>query len=127
VRDVLWTPPGGTPRNVPACERDAERVEHGRDPDTRQIRYGGQLVPYYYAPPFFGGYFGGFLPGLVAGELLGNPFGWGGPWLPHAGAWGAMNAGGQTGDPFATGDFGGGFSGGDLGGGGDFGGGGGDF
>src|SRR3954469_14330310 len=102
VRDVLWTPPGGAARKVPACALDAQRVEQGLEPETREIAYGGRMVPYYYAPPMFGGYFGGFLPGLLVGELLGSPFGWGG-------------GGG--------GDFGGGF---DIGG-GDFGGGGGDF
>jgi hypothetical protein len=117
VRDVLWAPPGGSPREVPACELDADRVEQGLEPETRQISYGGQMVPYYAAPPMFGGYFGGFLPGLLVGELIGGPFGWGGGW--GGGGWG--NGGGDFG---GGGDFSGGF--GDFGG-GDFGGGGGDF
>jgi hypothetical protein len=123
VRDVLWAPPGGSPRRVPACEADAQRVEQGLEPQTREISYGGQMMPYYYAPPMFGGYFGGFLPGLLIGEMLGGPFGWGG-WYGGggfgAGGWGGDGGGGFSGG----GDFSGGF--GDFGG-GDFGGGGGDF
>jgi hypothetical protein len=116
TRDVLWAPPGGSLRKVPACEADAQRVERGEEPQTREISYGGRVVPYYYAPPMFGGYFGGFLPGLLVGELLGGPFGWGGGW--SGGGW---SSGGGS---FGGGDFSGGF--GDFGG-GDFGGGGGDF
>jgi hypothetical protein len=116
VRDVLWTPPSGSARKVPACVACATRVEHGEEPETRQISYGGRMVPYYYAPPMFGGYFGGFLPGLLVGELLGSPFGWGGGW----GGGGYYDSGGFSGG----GDFSGGFGG---FGGGDFGGGGGDF
>ena len=29
TRDVEWAPPGGAPRNVPACEADAQRLERG--------------------------------------------------------------------------------------------------
>jgi hypothetical protein len=114
TRDVLWAPPAGAPRKVPACEADAQRVEHGEEPETREITYGGRVVPYYYAPPMFGGYFGGFLPGLLVGELLGSPFGWGGGWFGGGGGYydsGGFGSGG--------GDFSGGF---DIGG-GDFGGG----
>jgi len=118
VRDVLWTPPGGAARKVPACELDAERVERGEEPATREIAYGGRMIPYYAAPPIFGGYFGGFLPGFLTGQLLGGPFGWGGGWYGAGPAIGAGSSG--------MGDFGS-FGGGDLGGGGDFGGGGGDF
>jgi hypothetical protein len=122
VRDVLWAPPGGSARKVPACEMDAERVEHGEEPETRQISYGGQTMPYYYAPPMFGGYFGGFLPGLLVGELLGSPFGWGG----YYGGGGGYYGGGDGGDfGGGGGDFSGGF--GDFGGGDFGGGGGGDF
>jgi hypothetical protein len=118
VRDVLWAPPGGSARKVPACEADAERVERGEEPATRQIAYGGAMIPYYAAPPVFGGYYGGFLPGFLTGQLLGGPFGWSGGWYTGGGS----SFGGSTGG----GDFGS-FGGGDLGGGGDFGGGGGDF
>jgi hypothetical protein len=125
-REVEWAPPGGAPRLVPACEADALRVERGGDPDVRQVAWGGRVLPYYAAPPMFGGYFGGFLPGLLLGELMGGGLGWG--W--GGGYWDA--GGGDVVDPgggFDTGDFGGDWGGGgDLGGGGDFdSGGGGDF
>src|SRR5204862_1334417 len=51
VRDVLWSPPGGSARKVPACAADAQRVEQGLEPETREISYGGRMVPYYNAPP----------------------------------------------------------------------------
>jgi hypothetical protein len=122
TRDVLWAPPNGSPRKVPACEADAQRVERGLEPQTREISYGGQMMPYYYAPPMFGGYFGGFLPGLLIGEMLGGPFGWGGPFI-GGGGWGDGGSFGGDGGSFGGGDFGGGFGdfgGGDFGGGGDF-------
>jgi hypothetical protein len=124
-REVEWAPPGGTPRPVPACEADAQRVERGDDPRWREIEAHGQMVPYWaagpaYSPFYGGGMFGGFgglglagglLGGLMLGEMLD------GPDVAYA-------------DPGFGGDFGGGdFGGGDFGG-GDFGGGdfgGGDF
>jgi len=130
TRDVSWAPPGGQPRDVPACEADALAVESGRDPDSRQVEVGGRMVPYWGAPayfgPFAGGYFGGFggfLPGLLFGELLGGGGMFGG------GYYGGGDPGGGSGGYFGGGgDVGGGFGGGDFGGGGgDFGGGGGDF
>jgi hypothetical protein len=126
TRDVMWAPPGGTPRPVPACEADALRVEEGLDPSVREVDYAGQRVPYWAAPapytPFFGGFyggFGGFLPGLLVGEALGGGFG--GGWA-DPGGW----AGGDQGD-FGDGDAGDFSDGGGDFGGGDFGGGGGDF
>jgi hypothetical protein len=133
VRDVEWAPPGGTPRKVPACEADAQRIERGAEPESRQVMAGGRMVPYWNAPPYFGpwasGYFmpfggAGFLSGLFVGELLGGAYGgfgygsWGGSGTPGGfGTWSSGNGGS---------DFGGGmsFGGGDFGGGG---GGGGDF
>jgi hypothetical protein len=133
VRDVEWAPPGGGPRKVPACEPDAEAVEHGREPASREVVAGGRSVPYWNAPQYFGpwagGYFmpfggTGFLSGLFVGELLGGAYGgWG------YGSWGGSGAAGGFGSWSAGGsDFGGGmdFGGGDFGGGGG-GGGGGDF
>lgn len=135
TRDVDWTPPGGAPRKVPACEADAQAVERGAEPASRQVLAGGQSVPYWNAPPYFapwaGGYFRpfggpGFVSGLFVGELLGGAYGglgygsWGGAGTPGGfGSW--SDSGGGDG-----GDFGGGmnFGGGDFGGGG---GGGGDF
>ena len=40
VRDVSWAPDGGSPREVPACALDAERVEAGADPDSRKVMVG---------------------------------------------------------------------------------------
>jgi hypothetical protein len=137
TRDVEWTPTGGTARKVPACEADAQAVERGAQPASREVMTGGRMVPYWSAPPYFGpwagGYFmpfggTGFLSGLFVGELLGGAFGgWGyGSWggAGTAGGFGDWNDGGEGG---GGGDFGGGmsFGGGDFGGGG--GGGGGDF
>jgi hypothetical protein len=133
TRDVDWTPPGGTPRKVPACEADAQAVERGAQPASREVETGGRKVPYWNAPPYFGpwagGYFmpyggAGFLSGLFVGELLGGAYGgWGyGSWggAGTTGGFGSWDSGGSGG-----GDFGGGmsFGGGDFGGGG----GGGDF
>jgi hypothetical protein len=126
VRDVPWSPNGGTPREVPACAACALRVEEGEEPESRQVMTGGRMVPYWSAPGYFGGYFGGFVPGLLVGELIGGGLGgWGAP----------VGAGWDTGGGYDDGDLGGGdFGGGDVGGGdfggGDFGGGdggGGDF
>jgi hypothetical protein len=128
TRDVDWAPPGGTLRKVPACEADAQAVERGQEPASREVVAGGRSVPYWNAPPYFGpwagGYFmpfggTGFLSGLFVGELLGGAYGgWG------YGSWGGSGAAGGFGN---WSDFGGGgmhFGGGDFGGGG---GGGGDF
>jgi hypothetical protein len=136
IRDVDWTPPGGAPRKVPACEADAQAVERGTQPTSREVMTGGRMVPYWSAPPHFGpwagGYFTpfggtGFLSGLFVGELLGGAFGglgygsWGG-----AGTAGGFGNWDDRGGGGGGGDFGGGmsFGGGDFGGGG---GGGGDF
>jgi hypothetical protein len=132
TRDVEWSPPGGTPRSVPACDADAQTVERGGEPASREVMAGGRTVPYWNAPRYFGpwasGYFmpfggTGFLSGLFVGELLGGSYGGFG-----YGSWGGTGAGGGFGSWSGTGgsDFGGAmdFGGGDFGGGG---GGGGDF
>jgi hypothetical protein len=115
VRDVEWTPPDGRPRQVPACAADAVRVEEGEEPLSRQVRAGGQLVPYWSAGPMYGGYFGGFFPGLLLGELMVGGFGSGG--YGGVSDVGGSDAGGDFG---GMGDFGGGDFGGGDGGGGDF-------
>lgn len=78
VADVPWTPPGGTPRDVPACALDAERVGAGAAPDARMVMVGSQRVPYWqggraYAP-YASGYFGAFSPmdWMFAGLLFGG-------------------------------------------------------
>jgi hypothetical protein len=64
VRDVTWAPAGGSPREVPACALDADRVEAGAEPEVRKVILGTQRVPYWQAGPSFGpwtaGYFGSF-------------------------------------------------------------------
>jgi MYXO-CTERM domain-containing protein len=130
VRDVLWTPPGGEPREVPACAADALRIEQGEDPEQREVLVGGRTVPYYGVPglaPYAGGFYGLWGGGLFPGFLLGSAFG-GGLWADDAYAGTSSDDGGDFdggGDGLTGGDWGGGDFGG--GGGGDFGGGGGDF
>jgi hypothetical protein len=34
----MWSPPWGEPREVPACEADAQRVERGEDPTRARSR-----------------------------------------------------------------------------------------
>lgn len=76
VTDVLWAPPGGAPRDVPACALDAERVRVGADPDSRMVMAGSQRVPYYQAGPAYAPYaagtFGGLGPILFTGLLFGG-------------------------------------------------------
>ncbi|MEV6268148.1 hypothetical protein AB0L64_13305 [Kribbella sp. NPDC051936] len=136
VVDVMWSPPGGAPREVPACAADAERVRAGAEPDVRKVMVGPQRVPYWeagpayspYAQGLFGGV-GGVLTGMFIGTALGGMFAGGGYGDYAAGyedgmADGGGDMGGDGGDgggdfnPFDGGGDGGGF---DFGG-GDFGG-----
>lgn len=120
THDVGWAPEPGLPeREIPVCAADAVRLSEGRDPETRYVRTGGELVPYYAAPahfgPWAGGFFGatgGLLPGLFLGGMLGSMM-----W-PGAAFGGGFGDGGFDAGGFDLG-------GGDLGGlgGGDFGGG----
>jgi hypothetical protein len=90
VADVSWAPPGGAPRDVPACALDAERVRAGAEPDVRKVMVGAQRVPYWQGGPAYrpyaAGYFGGFglldvmfmglmLDGLGGFDALGDGFG----------------------------------------------------
>ncbi|MET9268799.1 hypothetical protein [Kribbella sp. NPDC003557] len=138
VVDVMWSPPGGAPREVPACAADAERVRAGAEPDVRKVMVGPQRVPYWeagpayspYAQGLFGGV-GGVLTGMFIGTALGGMFAGGGYGDYAAGYEDGMSDGG--GDMGGDGGDGGGdfnpFDGGGDGGGFDFGGGdfGGDF
>src|SRR3954451_9402434 len=78
VTDVMWAPPGGAPRDVPACALDAERVRAGADPDARQVMVGSQRMPYYQGGPAYRpyaqGYFGAFgrMEVMFGGLLLGG-------------------------------------------------------
>ena len=47
VADVPYTPPGGTERDVPACQLDVERVRAGAEPDIRKVMSGSRRVPYW--------------------------------------------------------------------------------
>jgi hypothetical protein len=138
VADVMWAPPGGAPREVPACAADAERVRAGAEPDVRKVMVGPQRVPYWeagpayspYAQGMFGG-IGGIATGLFLGTALGGMFA-GGGYGDYAAGYDAGMAdgsdggdggdGGGDGGDFNMGDSGGGDSGGWDFGGGDFGG-----
>jgi hypothetical protein len=103
-REVEWTPDGGTPRMVPACEADAQRVERGEEPSAREVTVGGERMPYWAAgpayAPFMGGFFGaGILPGLVVGTVLGDAW---------SGSSGDVGGGDWGGGDIGGGDFGGG-------------------
>ncbi|MEV8373701.1 hypothetical protein AB0P21_13230 [Kribbella sp. NPDC056861] len=135
VADVTWSPPGGAPREVPACAADAERVRAGADPDIRKVMVGPQRVPYWEAGPAYSPYaqgmfgaLGGVMTGMFIGTMLGGMFAGGG----YGDMAGGGFEGGDGGGDFGGGDGGSGdFSGdGDFSGGGDSGGwdfGGGDF
>jgi hypothetical protein len=108
-RDVEWAPEYGEPRMVPACEADAQRVEHGDEPNAREMLVDGERVPYWNAgrayAPFAGGYFGTDLfAGMMIGTMLADPPSFdGGDW--SGGDWGGGDFGGGD---FGGGDFGGG-------------------
>jgi len=144
VRDVQWAPDGGAPREVPACALDAERVEAGAEPASRQVMVGSRRMPYWQAGPAFApfgaGYFGAFgiMGGLFMGTMLGASLdgfdgndGSGYDDGQDSGDSGdSGDAGGDGGDMGDGGGFDGGgdfggfggmdFGGGDFGGGGDF-------
>lgn len=120
VKDVTWAPPGGVPRDVPACEADARAVEHGGHPDVRMVPSGGTRRPYWDAgpayAPYAGGYYHGYggidmLSGLMIGTMLGSMMGGFGAGVPGGDGMGGF--GGDGGDvgggwDFGSGDFGGG-------------------
>ncbi len=130
TEDVDWAPPGGAPRQVPACAADALRITEGFEPHGRQVTVNGRPTDYWNAPrhygPWAGGYFNGFgggglLHSLLVGSALGAGLGFG-----------AAAVGGLFGDGDGDGDgdgggWGDGGDGGDGGGFGGDGGGGGDF
>ncbi|MFC8225722.1 hypothetical protein [Streptomyces sp. NPDC057287] len=133
VADVLWTPSGGSAREVPVCGADEVRLREGEDPMSRTVDVGdGRRRPYWEAGPAYGpwagGYFGGgLLPGLLVGTMLGS--------MLSTPAYAAEYGGGDFGGGGGGGDWGGGdvsgsdfdssgFGGGGFGDGGGFGGGG---
>ncbi|GAA2196996.1 MULTISPECIES: hypothetical protein [Streptomyces] len=138
VSDAVWTPPGGSRREVPVCAADATRLADGRDPVIREVDTDQGRRPYWDAGPAYGpwagGYFGGgLLPGLLAGTLLGSMMATPTYAADYGTGYGDFGGGGYeggdvSGTDFSSGDFGGGFGdGGGFdaggGGGGDFGGG----
>ena len=138
VTDAAWTPPGGSPREVPVCAADATRLADGRDPVIREVDTDYGRRPYWDAGPAYGpwagGYFGGgILPGLLVGTLLGGMMATPSYAADYGTGYGDFGSGGYeggdvSGADFDPGDFGGGFGdGGGFdgggGGGGDFGGG----
>lgn len=115
--DVVWAPPGGSPREVTACADCAQAVRTGGQPDVRLVEVDGERRPYYDAgpaySPYASGYFGmnmmmGMFTGMMMGSMMGSMMGMGmGMGAGEVGA----------GDDFGGGDFGGGdFGGGDFGG-----------
>ena len=81
VVDVAYVPPGGTQRDVPACQLDAERVRAGAEPDIRKVMVGSKRVPYWQGgrayQPYAQGYFGGFGPmdWMFMGMMFNGGFG----------------------------------------------------
>lgn len=138
TEEVEWAPPGGAPREVPACAADALRVQEGFEPHGRQVTVNGRPTNYWNAPahygPWAGGYFNGFgggglLSTLLMGSALGAGLGLGaeamggmfgdgdGGWGDGGGGDGGFGDGGDGGDGGGFGDGGGGdFGGGDFGG-----------
>lgn len=102
--DVQWSPAGGNEREIPVCLADADRLAHGAEPDTRQVRDGNRMVPWYqggpaYAP-YAGGYYGGYamnglFPAFILGSMMGGMGGWGGDGGGDMG--GGMDGGGMDG------------------------------
>lgn len=51
AENVLWAPPGGVAREVPACAADAQRVRRGHDPSIRMVPNHHMVpVPYWEDP-----------------------------------------------------------------------------
>lgn len=142
TEDIEWAPPGGVARDVPVCNADAERIRGGAEPDTRMVRRGNRMVPWYEGGPGFAsyadGYYGsyamnGLFPGFLIGAMMaqtwgpvaiGDTSGLGSDWSGQdgPGGWGdpgwgdggggGWGGGGDGGGGGWGGDFGGGFDGG---------------
>jgi hypothetical protein len=131
--DIEWAPAGGQPRQIPVCAADADRVQHGAEPDVRTVPQGAGRVPYWQAGPAYSpwasGYFAGYamtglLPTFMLMTLL-SPT-WDGGYVDgfDTGGGGDASDGGGDGGDGGDGDGGDGGDGdgGDGGGFGDFGG-----
>ncbi|CUR57133.1 conserved hypothetical protein [metagenome] len=97
--DVPWAPSGSTPRDVPVCARDAERLRAGEAPDVRRVRIGGELVAWYEAGPSFASYARGWM-GPSADWRTSGYHGGGGP---GGGRWGESWQGDTYGSGFPRG------------------------
>jgi len=101
VRDVVFTPRRRGTRTVPACARDAARVEAGQEPDVLMVTIGERRVPYWDAgrayQPYGAGYFisGTFERGEVLAWAFVPPVGddGSGHHGPVADRWGVFGAG----------------------------------
>src|SRR5919106_4317328 len=113
--DVTWTPPGGVPREVPACQADVIRLQDGAEPDSRLVTVDGERRPYWDAGPAYSawaaGYYGAFLPAMLWGTMLGSAVAHGPAYADAAGYdGGGYDGGGYDGGGFDGGGFrGGGF------------------
>jgi hypothetical protein len=127
VADVEWTPPGGVPREVPACQADVIRLREGEEPDSRLVTVDGERRPYWEAGPAYSawaaGYYGAFLPAMLWGTMLGSAMAHG-PAYADAGSYdsGGFDSGGYDSGGFDSGGYdsggfdGGGFDAGGFGG-----------
>jgi hypothetical protein len=135
-RDVEWAPPGGVPREVPVCFRDAERLTAGEQPQVRLVRLGDRRVAWFASGPLYAAWAGGWYAELVRDGRMdadrltmtyaGTTTGTMGAQLPLAASWtdpGQWDGGGMIGGHDVSGyggdGWGGGGAGGDGGGGGD--------
>ncbi|GAA1389278.1 hypothetical protein [Luteococcus peritonei] len=70
TQNVEWTPPGGAPRDIPACAADAERVLAGADPYIRTVQVGAQRVPYWQGGPAYAPWAQGYYTGWQGSNLI---------------------------------------------------------
>ncbi|MEJ7834289.1 MAG: hypothetical protein WKF79_15350 [Nocardioides sp.] len=110
IEDVPYTPPGGAPRDVPACALDAERVHAGAEPDSRMVMVGSRRVPYYEGgsayQPYAAGYFGmGAMNMMFMGMMFGGMGGFGGGFGGDGGGDAGSGGGDAGGDGGGFGDF----------------------
>lgn len=79
TRHIVWTPPGGDPRTVPACADDTSLIEADVQPEPRKVAVDDHLIPYWDAPSYFVPWFSGYfesVQGCAAADLLaGLPLG----------------------------------------------------
>ena len=122
VADVSWTPPGGVPREVPACQADRVRLSEGQAPDARMVTVNGEARPYWEAGPAYSawaaGYYGGFLPAMLWGTMLGSTLAHGPAYAGYGGyeGGGGFDSGYEGGGGFDSGFESGGFDAGGFGG-----------